>query len=321
MRKGTDTSADKRYDAAISFLHQDEPLANRLYEQLMADGMSAFVYSKAQEQIAGRDGLEEFRQAFRRDCRLIIVLYRDGWGQTRWTRIEETAIKERCLADGWDVLLFVSLHERSTIPNWVPETHIRLNLAHYGFHALVGAVKTRIEQKGGQFKTIDAVTRAQLEQKRAEVESARRAFLDSQEGVRSLRNEVMALFDEIERLTQKVAATSTWKFRIRRNEYSCIVVANRPSLLFRLTAGYANRAESWKFDVAIYRGEVLLAGEAGIYPFDRPQVIWRHQFLFDVAEGIEWRWKDDNEHARLMTRFELADHCIQQLLKHLGGGI
>jgi hypothetical protein len=47
---------DLRYDVAISFLSQDEPLAQSLYEEL-SKNLLVFVYSKKQEQLAGTDGL------------------------------------------------------------------------------------------------------------------------------------------------------------------------------------------------------------------------------------------------------------------------
>jgi hypothetical protein len=62
------------YDVAISFLHRDEQLALELQSKLSAN-LSAFVYSKQQEQLAGTDGMESFRLAFRSQSRLSVVLY------------------------------------------------------------------------------------------------------------------------------------------------------------------------------------------------------------------------------------------------------
>jgi hypothetical protein len=72
---------DFLYDVAISFLSGDEPLARSLYDAL-SENLKVFVYSQKQEQIAGRDGLEVFREAFFSQSRMQVVLYRKGWGQT-----------------------------------------------------------------------------------------------------------------------------------------------------------------------------------------------------------------------------------------------
>src|SRR5271155_3703298 len=85
---------EARYEVAISFLSQDEPLALKLHEQL-SESLPVFVYSKKQEELAGTDGLESFRHAFLSQSRLVVVLYRHGWGKTKWTAVEELAIKDR----------------------------------------------------------------------------------------------------------------------------------------------------------------------------------------------------------------------------------
>ena len=79
---------DARYDVAISFLSRDEPLAVKLHNELR-EYLQVFVYSKRQEELAGTDGLESFRKTFLSDSKLVVVLYRNGWGKTRWTAIEE----------------------------------------------------------------------------------------------------------------------------------------------------------------------------------------------------------------------------------------
>ena len=114
------------YDVAISFLSGDEPLALNLHEQL-SETFSVFMYPKKQEELAGTDGLESFRQAFFSQSRLVVILYRNGWGKTRWTAVEELAIKERMFEGGWRSLLFVMLDQQSTYPAWLPETHVRLD--------------------------------------------------------------------------------------------------------------------------------------------------------------------------------------------------
>ena len=84
----------QQHDIAISFLSKDETLACKLAEELERE-FSVFVFSKEQEKLAGTDGLETLRSAFRDESRLNVVLYRDGWGESPWTRLEQTAITDR----------------------------------------------------------------------------------------------------------------------------------------------------------------------------------------------------------------------------------
>ena len=103
-------SAEYKHDVAISFLQEDEPLAieiaDRLGDRVAVD---VFVYSKRQNDLVGKDGLEAFSGVFGEQSRVVVVLHRGKWGETRWTRVEETAIKNRGLEQGWDFLLLIRL--------------------------------------------------------------------------------------------------------------------------------------------------------------------------------------------------------------------
>ncbi len=88
-----------KYDVAFSFLAQDEGLATELCD-LLQDRMRIFLYSKRQEDLAGTDGEETFNAVFGAQARLVVVLYRKGWGESPWTRIEETAIRNRAYKEG-----------------------------------------------------------------------------------------------------------------------------------------------------------------------------------------------------------------------------
>jgi hypothetical protein len=109
-----------KYDVAISFLSRDEPIAATLYDALSA-GLKVFFYSRNQEELAGTDGLESMRRPFMDDSRVSVVLYREQWGKTPWTRVEETAIKDGCFEHGWDRLFFTSLDAAAKLPVWLPK--------------------------------------------------------------------------------------------------------------------------------------------------------------------------------------------------------
>jgi len=89
------------YEVAFSFLNEDEELAFRIND-LIQDRVKTFIYSRQQEKIAGTDGEETFNQVFGSEARIVVVLYRENWGKTPWTRIEETAIRNRAYEKGYD---------------------------------------------------------------------------------------------------------------------------------------------------------------------------------------------------------------------------
>jgi len=110
-------------------------LSDRLQPQLRV-----FVYAREQESVAATDGLESFRTIFRDRSRISVVLHRKGWGATPWTGVEETAIKDRCLATKYRSLVLVALDEAET-PTWVPDGYIHFDLESYSVEQLIGVIK------------------------------------------------------------------------------------------------------------------------------------------------------------------------------------
>ena len=135
------------YHVAISFLAQDEPLALAIRGSLQPPA-SVFAYSKAQEQLAGRDGIEAFRTVFREQAQLVVILYRQGWGETPWTRVEKLAIEEFAHEEfaheeGWEHLLFVRL-DASPVPKWIPKPHLYLDYDRVTLADLTGVTADEI---------------------------------------------------------------------------------------------------------------------------------------------------------------------------------
>jgi hypothetical protein len=137
----------KRWDVALSFAAADEALALQL-KNLLEPQYSVFVYSKAQEELVGRDGIEAFRTVFLERSELIVVLFADPWGTTPWTIVEQDAIQERVIRkDGWDHLLFVRVREQA-MPKWVPPSRLYMNLSRFSLTELAGAIKSKLLELG-----------------------------------------------------------------------------------------------------------------------------------------------------------------------------
>ncbi len=190
------------YDIAASFLAADESVATEL-AQTIAGRMSAFVYSERQRELVGRDGMSEFTRLFERDSRLVVVLYRDGWGQTPWTRVEQTAIQERGFRTGWDFLTVVNLDGASS-PDWLPKTRMWFDYARFGMSGLAAVVEQRFQDAGGTPKIESATDLARRLRRERDAEGARVQFLATPEGVTAADAEVTALFDEV--LTCRVSS-------------------------------------------------------------------------------------------------------------------
>src|SRR5258708_16688266 len=186
---------DSVYDVAISFLYQDLAVAQALYDEL-SKGVEVFFFPRNQEELAGSDGLESMRVPFRSQSHLNLVLYRPKWGNTPWTGVEEVAVKESCLATSFKSIFFFVIEPTSEIPAWLPETHVRFNFADFTLEQAVGAVKARVQERGGHFKPLTPSRKAALLQVEEEYQRDRRQ-ISSHEGMRKIYENVELLFTEI----------------------------------------------------------------------------------------------------------------------------
>src|ERR1700732_787174 len=134
---------DFEYDVAFSFLAQDESVATELNDAL-SERVKTFFYSKQQEQLAGTDGEKTFNAVFGEKSRVVVILYRDTWGTNPWTRIEETAIRNRAHDEGYDFSLLVLLDNKSATPTWFPKTRIWIGFERYGVAGAAAVIEARI---------------------------------------------------------------------------------------------------------------------------------------------------------------------------------
>jgi hypothetical protein len=184
------------YDVAISFLYQDLALAQTLYNELSKE-LEVFFFPRNQEELAGTDGLESMREPFRDQSRLNVVLYRPRWGKTPWTGVEEVAVKESCLATSFRSIFFFVIEPTSEIPTWLPETHVRFNFADFTLDQAIGAIKARVQERGGHFKPMTPARKVALLQIEDEYQRARRQ-ISSQDGMLTIQKNVELLFTELE---------------------------------------------------------------------------------------------------------------------------
>jgi len=177
---------EHKYDVAISFLSEDQELACTIQDAL-SSGLEVFLYTHRQDKIAGTDGLESFRAVFRQEARIVVILYRDGWGQTPWTQVEKQAITDRFLDEGPGFLFVVMLNTTSTPPLWLPHTLIRFNLSDYSVEQAVGAIQYRAQEAGSVIRRETIADRARRSQQVTEFAQETQHLRYSDDGVKAVR--------------------------------------------------------------------------------------------------------------------------------------
>jgi hypothetical protein len=198
-------SRNYQYDVAFSFLQEDEQLAIEIANQVRDRvTVNIFVYSERQDKLVGTDGVDTFSRIFGEESRIVVVLYREQWGQTRWTRVEENAIRTRGFNEGHEFILLVPLDTPVKTPVWLPATRIYYGFDRYGIDGLASVIESRVQAVGGTVQTVTAVDDAAKLNRELNYKSRRSSWRSSQEGVAAANQEVGILFGEIERITNEI---------------------------------------------------------------------------------------------------------------------
>ena len=310
-------STEYEYDVAISFLSQDVDLARELADRLSPE-LRVFVYVDRQEEIAGTDGLTTFRAIFRSAARLVVVLFRDGWGESNWTRVEQEAITDRFLKEGASFLFFLMVDPKSTPPPWVPDKHIRFNLADFGLEQAIGAIKLRVQDAGGILRRETIADRARRAEELAAFMRETDQLRRSERGVKAVRTSALDLVAEVQRLaTEASNAAPRLQLEAASHDVSIGLRTPRASLLLQWVNRYVNVIDDSPLVIRVYRGAIILPGESRIYIWE-PQLLEEHRYNPDRSQSLGWCWRD--QAGKQTTSSALAEHVVRLLLDQINSG-
>src|SRR5258707_88885 len=124
--------AAREIDVAFSFLDRDQSLATAIADRLR-DRMRVFNYPERQKDLVGKDGVAVLSSVFGTRGKVVVVLYREDWGTTKWTAVEKDAIVGRGFDQAtWDFLILIPLDGSAKLPEWLPRQHIWLHYERFG---------------------------------------------------------------------------------------------------------------------------------------------------------------------------------------------
>jgi len=310
----TDTERYK-YDVAFSFLHQDERLATEIND-LIQDRFQTFLYSQRQEEIVGTDGEAKFGKVFRDEARIVVVLYREGWGKTQFTRVEEMAIRDRARDDGFGFSVFIPLDEPPTTPEWLDKSRIWMDLSRWGPQGAAAVIERRIAEAGGD-KRPESVHNQVARLKRKEANEKRKAkFLNSESGVKAADCEFKTLISEIKRLCHEIqdpSADMVFDFQPEETYFS---VACRYTILSlscylpsNSSLGGSKFSMKIREDTPEQRRIRASYGELRIKE--------RVDFSFDCDGETSPKWHLEGMGSLSYSTPELAEYSLKLLLKHV----
>jgi hypothetical protein len=309
---------DPRYDVAISFLVEDLALATALHDKLR-EGLDVFFFPRNQEELAGSDGLESMREPFANQSLLNIVLYREKWGNTPWTGIEAAAIKDSCLASAFKSLFFFVIHPTKSLPRWLPDTHIRFNYGDFSLEDAVGAIKARVVERGGRYKPMTPIRRAEIF-KADEEYRLDRMQMTSTEGLKCVRASVKDLFRRIEDQCQAINEGGDLDidygsvFEERKTDQFCVLTHGQVGLQVNWFQRFSNSLEPSGLRLREFSGRLRVPGEsmAGVY-LQEPELIRETTFAPDISRARDYGWKEEGKEAFIANQV-LAARCVTEFI-------
>ena len=299
------------YEVAFSFHGADEGLATQLND-LLSDRLKTFIYSERQKELAGTDGQESFSDVYGRTARVVVILYRQDYGQTRWTRVELDAIKNRSLEDGWDFTFFIPTEDIPSMPPWVPKTRLYAGLKRWGLEGAAAAIEARVTEAGGRPHEETVAERAARYKRAADLKALQKQFLSSDRGVQSA-SAAYASFGEALELTCAELAETGLRIHFQVSDAFFIVGGLTPvNAICSFRPRYSNTLEDTFLHVTYYKGFPRLPGfmpsMSGAQELKKRRYAWEL-----VAVGREAYLALD-EKGREFDPSGLAHHVLRQYM-------
>lgn len=102
-------TADKKYQAAISFAAEQRAYADKLARQLQQWGIEVFYAPFEQAHLWGKDGIAEFQKIFGNLSRFVVMLISENYVRKMWPRVEYRAALHSMFATRQNSILPVQL--------------------------------------------------------------------------------------------------------------------------------------------------------------------------------------------------------------------
>jgi hypothetical protein len=306
-----------KYDIAFSFVREDEGLATQLNDRVQ-DRYRTFLYSKAQEQLVGTDGEKTFNAAFGEQARTVAVLLRPEWGHTPWTRIEETAIKNRAFNQGYEFATFIVTAPRTPIPEWLPKTCLWYNLERFGVDGAAAVLEAKVQQRGGIAVQETLPDRAARLQRAQDFNQQRDAFKHSYEGAKAGREAYGRVVGDLKANAELLGSLGC-RIQDVPNAGVTMVFGQGVVLTVEYKFASANTLERTAL-VASFYDSVPPLTKLTTFSEEEPRTLAKWKFTFGLLGPgrMGWFGPDRKEHAPEALAEFLLNHFMELQQRRLG---
>ncbi|RWI99960.1 hypothetical protein [Mesorhizobium sp.] len=200
-------------------------------------------------------------------ARIVAVFYGESWGKTPFTRIEETAIRNRAFAEGFDFTVFIPTEKPPATPKWLPKPRLYHGLERFGLDGAAAVIEARIQEAGGEPSDESVEDRANRFQRATALRSQKQQFRKSEASVAAHG----AFGDLISIIGTELGASglqaSIDALRGERDFYLLRMPGVVATINWR--SRYANDLDESELVVAVYNGMPKLSG-LNHFPAMRP---------------------------------------------------
>jgi hypothetical protein len=242
---------------------------------------------------------------------------REGWGQTPWTRVEETAIRTRGFDEGHEFVLLVKLDGASP-PVWLPPTRIWLAFERYGIEGLASVIESRVQGAGGTVVAETAVDLAAKIARELSFKDERAAWLSSEKAVRDAEVEVERVVNEFQRIANAVnSSVPSIQISFARKENNFWTVSShgvRIGISWMRT--FVNNLNRSGLTIVLSKGGHVQDGFVFVAPTEVSRI--HYNVDLDLSRKIGWREKEGDMH--FFTSSHLADQWLTRLLDQVREG-
>lgn len=231
--------------------------------------------------------------------------------------MEQTAITDRSLKQGWASLLFIVLDKDSQLPKWLPETHVRFSLETYGVEQAIGAIKLRVQEVGGVVERPSAVTIAKRLKEEATLRSDQERLFRDQTWVQSTAKSAVetlmkSLMAEGEKLSSEAGLKIECGYEPFYAGFRAVMRYGRVTLAADWFQRYTNVIEDVRLECTEYNARIHLQRER-MMMLREPSTIRKKTYkpILNLARKLQWTEGDKPGH---LSNEEVVRRIVEQLL-------
>jgi hypothetical protein len=305
------------YDIAISCLAEDERIARRFVD-VLGKRSKVFLYSDYQKELALKNGVELFTDIFLKRARLNVVFFREGWGETRWTKIEQNAIQQRAFEGDWNSVAVVALaaSKGRATPTWVPPQWIYVDYEKQSLETAAAIIEHKLREIGGRPREETARERSNRLLREAQLEEARRTFLQSKYGVEAAGQELDKLFGILEIEIKGMQADDpprTIEFERDSQEFRCGIRTPKAGTSIGWYFSYANMLSGSGLAIHEFARPFFLDGYYAGH--GKRDAVRKDEFVFTLTGDQRYGWTSKTDTSVVLSTEQLADEVLTSIIE------